>query len=119
MTGISIVRQEAEPGREPRYQAITRTGSAQSSGRTAGEALDALIDQLSDEVSGTFAVVVEQMRPDAFFSEAQIMRMRQLMDQSQVTQLTSDEQAELEALITAELVASGRRAAALADATGR
>lgn len=75
--------------------------------------------QLGTEESGT-VVVVQQMRPDRFFTEAQTRRLRELMDRSQSLDapLSAEEQIERAALIEAELIASGRRAAALADALG-
>jgi hypothetical protein len=68
------------------------------------------------------------MRPDRFFGEAQIRRLDELMERRRLarsagqdveTALTPEEEAELSALITAELQASADRAAALADALHR
>jgi hypothetical protein len=127
MTAVAIVREEATPEGETTYRAVAHGGATQSVGRTAGEALDALTAQLADEESGTL-VVVQQMRPDRFFTETQIHRLQELMErrgaaqaagQSPETALTPEEQAELGALIEAELLASAQRAAALADALGR
>jgi hypothetical protein len=59
-------------------------------------------------------------RPDAFFNDAQQMRLAQLMAGWRSAQRTGvpwpeSERAELEALVEAELRASAARAAALAD----
>lgn len=127
MTAVAIVREEAAPGGETTYRAVAHPGKVQSVGRTPGEALDALSAQLSDEEGGTL-IVVQQMRPDRFFDEAQIRRLEELMERRRVahsagqdvtTALTADEEAELTGLITAELQASAQRAAVLADALGR
>lgn len=118
MTAVAILREESEAGGET-YRAISQAGNAQSVGRTAGEALDALTTQLGAEEGGTI-VVVQQMRPDRFFTEAQTRRLQELMDRSQNLNapLTAADRAERDALIEAELRASGQRAAALADALG-
>jgi hypothetical protein len=67
---------------------------------------------------------MQSLRPDRFFTAAQqqrldalMVRWRSLRDQG--ASLPVDEQAELEALIAAELQASAARADALADASGR
>ena len=75
MTAVAIVREGSEVGSDVCYRAIAHPGKAQSVGRTAGEALDALTAQLADEETGTL-VVVQQMRPDRFFTEAQVARLR-------------------------------------------
>lgn len=119
MTAVAILREESETSGEVTYRAIAQAGGAQSIGRTAGEALDALTTQLGADESSTI-VVVQQMRPDRFFTEAQTRRLRQLMDRSHHPEapLTDDERAERDALIEAELLASGQRAAELADVVG-
>lgn len=59
-----------------------------------------------------------EARPDAFFTEAQICRLRELMQRVQAAQkppeevLTATEYQELQSLIQEELRASVRRAAA-------
>lgn len=124
MTAVAIVREETGTGSDILYRAVAHKGKAQSIGKTAGEALDALTTQLGEDESGTL-VVVQQMRPDRFFTEAQIRRLQELMQRLQVADrigepgLTAEEQAELNALIEAELLASAQRAATLADALGR
>jgi hypothetical protein len=89
----------------------------QSSGATAGAALDALTAQLSPDETSTL-VIVQSLRPDQFFTAAQQQRLEQLMARwrtarDQNTHLPVPEQAELEALIEAELHAATQRAAAL------
>ena len=116
MTAIEIVREGNTT--ERRYRAMTHAGSVQSVGKTAGEALDALTAQLSEEEGGTL-VVVQQGTPDRFFVAAQIRRLQELTERSQRATLTPEEQAEYHDLIEAELVASAQRTAALADALGR
>ena len=58
------------------YRAVT--GKKQSSGQSAGQALDALNAQLSEEEAGTL-VVVQHLRPDRFFTAAQQQRLEELM----------------------------------------
>jgi hypothetical protein len=115
MTTIAIIPED--PGSPPAsYRAIA--GKAQASGKTAGEALDALTAQLPDSEAGTL-VVVQHRRPDAFFTAAQQQRLEDLMGRWRAardrgTALPAEEQAELHALVEAELRAAGARAAALA-----
>ena len=118
MTAITIVREETESGKEARYRAIASDTQMQVIGNTAGEALDALTTRLHDQVGNTL-VIVPQMQPDEFFTEAQIRRLQELMERSREGSLTTTEQAERDALIEAELLASAARTAALADSLGR
>src|SRR5438132_7238165 len=114
MTTIAILPDS--PGAQgTRYRAIA--GRKQSVGRTAGEALDALTPQLDESQAGTL-VVVQQLRPDHYFSaeqqkklEALMARWRQRRDAN--ISLPPAEQAELDALVEAELRAAADRAAAL------
>jgi hypothetical protein len=85
--------------------------------------LDALTAQLSADEASTL-IIGQSLRPDRFFTAAQQQRLDALMARwrtlrDQGATLPADEQAELEALIAAELQASAARAAALADAWGR
>jgi len=75
MTKIAIVP-DSLGGPEPAFRAVG--AGRQSVGRTPGEALDAITAQLSDLESGTL-VVVQNFRPDAFFSADQRRRMDELM----------------------------------------
>lgn len=99
MTKVAILPIPTEHG-ERSYRAIA--GEKHAQGKTAGEALDALTAQLSADEASTLIIV---------------QSWRTLSDQGAT--LPADEQAELEALIDAELQASAARAAALADALGR
>lgn len=88
-------------------------GNKVSFGKTAGEALDTLTAQLSEEDSST--IVVRQMQPDRFFTAAQQQRIAQLMTQWRAARdsgnsLSPNEQTELEALVEAELEATTKRA---------
>ena len=75
MTTIAIVPDK--PGASgTTYRALT--GKIQSVGRTAGEALDALTSQLGDAETSTL-VVVQQLRPDDFFTAQQQRRLEELI----------------------------------------
>jgi len=113
MTAISIYDEKSEVN-TPRFRAVA--DKRQSIGRTAGEALDALNAQLDAGESGSL-VIVQQMQSEPFFSKEQYLRMRELLDRREM--LDHAEQFELEALAREELVASGKRAEALAQALGR
>ncbi len=111
MTKVAILPEPAEDGAST-YRAIA--GEHQSVGKTAGEALDALTALLPADQTGTL-VIVQNQRPDAFFTAEQQNRLQELMarwrrarDRGQ--SLPPDEQAELEALVDAELRASTARA---------
>lgn len=58
-------------------------------------------------------------RPDRFFTQTQITRLKDLMRRTQGGTLMDTEQKERDALIDAELLASASRTAALADALGK
>jgi hypothetical protein len=49
-------------------------GDKRSQGKTAGEALDALTLQLSDDKAGTL-IIVQSQRPDCFFDAVQQQRL--------------------------------------------
>lgn len=110
MTSVSIQIEE-QAARKPRYRAIA--GKHHSLGRTAGEALDALNAQGDGETSSSL-ILVQQMGTDLFFSEVQYDRMEELLARRE--SLSAAEQTELASLAREELMASGRRAQALADA---
>src|SRR5438874_207381 len=115
MTTITIVPNFTLNGAD--YRAVA--GAKQSVGRTPGEALDAITAQLSSDEAGTL-VVVQSLRPDAFFTVEQCKRLDDLMTQWRTARdrgqrLDPAEQAELAALTTAELEAATRRAAELAN----
>lgn len=113
MTTVSIYQEKGEAD-VPCFRAVA--GNRQSVGPTAGEALDALNAQLGKDESGSL-VVIQQIQSDPFFSEAQYLRMRDLLDRN--APLTETEQAELEGLVKEELIASAKRTEALANALGR
>lgn len=107
MTTITIT-----PEKTDSYRAIT--GNKESTGRTAGEALDALTSQLSADESGTL-VIVQNHKADGFFSAVQQERLTELMQRRSARPLSTVEERELESLIEAELDGARRRAAALLD----
>jgi hypothetical protein len=120
MTKVAILPILTKQG-DLSYRAIA--GEKRAQGKTAGEALDALMAQLSADEASTL-IIVQSLRPDRFFTAAQQRRLEALMGRwrtlrDQGDTLPADEQAELEALIAAELQAAAARAAALADASGR
>lgn len=105
MTTITIT-----PERADTYRAVT--GDKESTGRTAGEALDALTSQLSDDESGTL-VIVQNRKPDRFFNAEQQARLTELMARREVGTLSSEEEGELEQLVEIELNGARGRAEAL------
>src|SRR5437773_7186606 len=119
MTKVAILPVTTDQGAMS-YRAIA--GAKQSSGATAGAALDALTAQLSADETSTL-VIVQSLRPDQFFTAPQQQRLDQLMARwrlarDQGTLLPVHDQSELESLIEAELQAATQRAAALADDVG-
>ncbi len=114
MTKVAIVSIPTAAG-EIAYHAMA--GDKQSHGKTAGEALDALTAQLSEDEAGTL-VIVQHFRPDRFFAADQQRRLAELMARWRVARdagatLPADEQAELDALVEEEVRASAKRTAAL------
>ena len=105
MTTITIT-----PERADTYRAIT--GDKESTGRTAGEALDALTSQLTDDESGTL-VIVQNRKPDRFFDAKQQARLSELVEQREAGTLTPEEASELEELVEVELNGARERAEAL------
>lgn len=109
MTTISIIPDSAS------FQAIA--GSRRSTGRTPGEALDALNAQLPAGDSGEH-LVVQSFRPDSAFTAIQQQRLVELMARWRTARdaghvLVPAEQLELESLIDAELDAVTQRSASL------
>jgi hypothetical protein len=114
MTTISIVLENPETPQRT-YRAVA--GSMQSVGGTVGEALDALTSKLG-EAEGTTLVIVQQSRPDRFFTEQQQRRLQELMARWREARggkaaLTAEEQVELDSLVEAEVRAAKERAAAM------
>jgi len=64
---------------EPTYHAVA--GDKRASGRTMGEALDALAPQLEDDDNAATLVVVQRQRPDRFFTAEQQQRREELTAQ--------------------------------------
>ena len=81
----------------------------ESIGRTAGEALDALTEQLDEEESGTL-VIIQNRRSDNFFDASQQNRLTHLMEKRKTETLSAEEETELENLVEAELSGARRRA---------
>jgi hypothetical protein len=114
MTKVDILQEPAEGGTLT-YRAVA--GEKQSVGRSAGEALDALTAQLSDDEAGTL-IVVQGRRPDEFFTAGQQRRLLELMTEwrdarDRGAELPAELQTELDQLVDAELQASARRARAI------
>ena len=120
MTTVSIVSITNDEGSQV-YQAIA--GSLSCNGKTPGEALDAITAELGDSESNTL-VVLQNGRPDGYFSEPQRSRMNFLMQQWRSsrdigTEFTQIEQDELDMLVQAEIQATGQRAKAMADSMSK
>ena len=113
MTKVAILPEPSTQG-DTMYRAIA--GARQAVAKSVGAALDALTAQLSAEGSGTL-VVVQNHRPDQFFTAQQQRRMEELMQlwrsaRDKGQSLSAAEQTELNDLVQAEVRASGERAAA-------
>jgi hypothetical protein len=116
MTTITILPESNSP-ENPSFLAIS--GTLSSTGKTAGEALDALSVQLEDE-NGDTLVILHRGCADEFFSAEQRSRLDDLMGKWRAARdagstLAPDEMVELEALVQAELKASEKRARALIE----
>lgn len=114
MTKVAIFPEPSASG-QPRYRALA--GGLQATATTAGTALDALTAQLPAERTGTL-VIVQNHRADPFFTAAQQQRLGELMAcwraaRDAGTALPPPEQAELDALVDAELQAARARATAI------
>jgi hypothetical protein len=114
MTRVTILPVPTTSGR-PAYFAVA--GDKQSFGNSAGEALDALSEQLEEEQSSTL-VIVRHLQPDSFFGLVEQQQLGELMthwrqarDQNQ--SLPVAEQTTLEKLLELELHASAARAKAM------
>ena len=120
MTKVAIFPVPGEKGGLS-YQGVY--GDKRSEGHTIGEAIDALTNQLPEDERG-LVVLVQSLRPDHFFDAHQQKRLEELMERWRAARdsdqmFPSHEQTELDALIEAELRASGERAAALVDQLGK
>jgi hypothetical protein len=111
MTNVLILPEESDS-----YRALS--GDKQSTGRTPGQALDALRSQLTEDEAGTL-VIVQGHKPDRFFNMAQQERLDELMRLRERGELSAEDEIELESLIEVELLGAQVRAEALSDAVGR
>jgi len=116
MTKVAILPVSSEDG-DISYSAVA--GDKKTEGKTAGEALDALAAQL-DVDDGNTLIIVQNRRSDRFFGAEQQKRLAELMEKwrlsrDQGTKFSAQEQSELDALVEAELKASGERAASLVN----
>jgi hypothetical protein len=102
----------ANPNGDLVYRAAI--GDRQSTGKTAGAALDALTVQMgSQEINGF--LLLQNYQPDQFFTAQQQQRLTELMSIWRAAQdrgdlLPSEQQSELDDLIEAELDATAERA---------
>ena len=115
MTTVAILPEPTNGGGGPSFRAVA--GECQSVGRTAGEALDALVTQLPEGQGGTTVVIVQNLTPDRFFTAEQRQRLAELMGRWRAARdagaaLGAGEQAELDTLVEAELRGSAERTAA-------
>ena len=114
MTTIAIVPDNPK-GSSACFRAVA--GETQSVGATVGQAVDALRAQLG-KPDQTTLIVVQPMQPDELFSAAQQRQLADLLARWRTardagTQLPPQEQADLDALVEAELRAACLRSAAL------
>jgi hypothetical protein len=114
MTTVAILPISDVNG-EKSYRAIA--GDKHSVGKTAGQALDALTAQLGEMEFSTL-LVIQNFRPDSFFSAEQQERLSELMNlwrlaREQGRELPPEQQAELDRLVEIELRAAAARTGAL------
>ena len=114
MTTISIFPDDPQSS-PTRFRAVA--GEVQSVGATVGEAVDALRAQLSGPDQTTL-ILVQPMQGDALFTSKQRQRLGELMARWRAARdsgaaFPPEEQAELNALVEAELQAARERSAAL------
>ena len=93
-------------------------GKKESYGKTVGQAIDAITEQLENGDTDTL-VIVQRFQPDEFFSAVQQKRLSHLMKKMREARdagksLSEADQIELEGLIDAELEGSGKRALKMA-----
>lgn len=102
--GPVAIRKAEDEASEARFIAVA--GERRSQGRTMGEALDALAADWGDETT-PIAVFIHRFQPDEHFTQAQFVRMQDLLGRRAT--LTPEERNELEALVDAELDATVAR----------
>ncbi|HVF43366.1 MAG TPA: hypothetical protein VM936_10170, partial [Pyrinomonadaceae bacterium] len=110
MNTISILP-ESDDESPATFRAFTKDLGA--TGRTPGEALDALTSQLGAE-SGGAAVIVQTFSPDKYFSSGQRVRLSSLMGRWRAAREAGDplppsEQDDLESLVDEELLGATER----------
>ena len=116
MTTVAVLP-EINAAQETTYRAVA--GIKHASGKTIGEAIDALTPQLeADEDNAATLIVVQSQRPDRFFTAEQQQRMAELMTLFRASRdagvpMPEAERVELEQLVEAEVNGAGQRAAAL------
>ena len=94
-------------------------GQKQATGRTAGQALDALIAQLP-AVDVDTVVIVQSIQPDRYFTAKERERLEELVALKREalaknSSLSPEQTTELENLVEAELQAATVRAEALSE----
>jgi hypothetical protein len=114
MTTVTILP-ISDPSGEKLYRAVA--GNKCSVGKTAGQALDALTNQLG-EPEFSALLMIQSFRPDRFFSAEQQKRLSDLMSlwrtaRDNGEKLAPEIQAELDSLTEAELRAATARTDAL------
>lgn len=114
MTTVAILPISNTSG-EKSYCAIA--GDKQGVGKTAGQALDALITQLG-EVEFRALLIIDNFQPDQFFTREQQQRLSELMSmwrtaRDQGETLAPEIQIELDHLVNLELNAATARTAYL------
>src|SRR5438445_4785605 len=107
MTRVAILTEPSAQG-DVKYRAVA--GARHAVAKTVGAALDALAAQLPPEQSGTL-VVVQNHEADRFFTAQQQQRLEDLMQRWRSARdagkaLLPCQQAELDALVDAEVQAS-------------
>ena len=102
------VRVEEDSAATPCFRAVA--GGRQFVGKTAGEALDALLASESEMIDSS-AILIQRFVGDRYFSDEKHRRLQELLARRE--SLTTDESDELETLIDTELEATTRRAKAL------
>lgn len=116
MTTVSIL---AVPNDQGGRSYLAVAGDRRCDGKTPGEALDSMTAQL-DQLESSTLVVLQNHLPDQFFTAEQRTRLEQLMTRWRAarddgSEHSPEEQAELVALVDAEVRAAGRRAQAMVD----
>jgi hypothetical protein len=112
MTTISVL---APPDPESGYRAVSN--GREAAGDTPGRAIDALVEQ-TGQPAGATLVIIQPKAGDEFFSDAQRLRLAELMARWRAARdsgapFPANDQTELDTLIAEELDAAIARSAAL------